>query len=121
MSPPWKVQETHCFSPASVCLSVCQSVRPSVCLSVTKSGPLYNLITVRDLSTKLHMPHNQESFLCYEKSKIQRQPNIFCCRITFISPRNSQINTIFTITINCSQVTTVNGPVSNLSQFRITS
>ena len=54
---------------------------------------------------KLHTPHNQESFLCYEKSKIQRQPNIFCCRITFISPRNSQINTIFTITIKCSQVT----------------
>ena len=101
MSPPWKGQETHCFSPASVCLSVL----PSVCLSVTKSCPLYNLITVRDLSTELHMPHNQESFLCYEKSKIQRQPNIFCCRITFISPRNSQINTIFTITIKCSQVT----------------
>ena len=30
------------------------SVRPSVCLSVTKSCPLYNLITVRDISTKLH-------------------------------------------------------------------
>ena len=31
-------------------LSVCLSV----CLSVTKSCPLYNLITVTDISTKLH-------------------------------------------------------------------
>ena len=100
--PPGRVRR-HIVFPLRP--SVCLSVHPPVCLSVTKSCPLYNLITIRDLSRKLHMPHNQESFLCYEKSKIQRQPNIFCCRITFISPRNSQINTIFTITIKCSQVT----------------
>ena len=29
-------------------------LRLSVCLSVTKSCPLYNLITVTDISTKLH-------------------------------------------------------------------
>ena len=45
MSPPCKGLETYCFSPC-VCLSVC--------LSVTKSCPLYNLITVTDISTKLH-------------------------------------------------------------------
>ena len=38
------------FPLASVCLCVCVSV----CLSVTKSCPLYNLITVTDISTKLH-------------------------------------------------------------------
>ena len=40
------------FSPlrAFVGLSVCVSV----CVSVTKSCPLYNLITVTDIATKLH-------------------------------------------------------------------
>ena len=41
----WKGRETYCFS---CCL------RPSVCLSVTKSCPLFNLKTVRVISTKLH-------------------------------------------------------------------
>ena len=45
MSPPCKGWETYCFSPC-----VCGSV----CLSVTKSCPLYNLITVTDISTKQH-------------------------------------------------------------------
>ena len=49
MSPPCKGWETYCFSPC-----VCMSVGLSVCLSVTKSCPLYNLITVTDISTKLH-------------------------------------------------------------------
>ena len=40
MSPPWKGGETYCFSTC-------------VCPWVTKSCPLYNLITVRDISTKL--------------------------------------------------------------------
>ena len=45
VSPPCKGRETYCFSPC-----VCLSVR----LSVTKSCPLYNLITVTDISMKLH-------------------------------------------------------------------
>ena len=46
ISPPWKGWETYCFS---LCVCLC----PSVYLSVTKSCLLYNLITVRDISTKL--------------------------------------------------------------------
>ena len=42
MSLPWKGRETYCFSIASVRLCV------------TKSCRLYNLKTVRDISTKLH-------------------------------------------------------------------
>ena len=53
MSPPCKGWETYCFSPC-VCVSVGLWVCGSVCLSVTKSCPLYNLITVTDISTKLH-------------------------------------------------------------------
>ena len=50
MSPPCKGRETYCFSPW-----VCVSVGLWVCLSVRhKSCPLYNLITVTDISTKLH-------------------------------------------------------------------
>ena len=50
MSPPCKGRETYCFSPC-----VCGSVRLWVCLSVRhKSCPLYNLITLTDISTKLH-------------------------------------------------------------------
>ena len=49
MSPPCKGRETSCFSPC-VRLSVCLYV----CLSVAKSCPIYNLITVTDISTKLH-------------------------------------------------------------------
>ena len=45
MSPPCKGRETYCFSPG-----VCGSV----CLSVTKLCRLYNLITVTDISKKLH-------------------------------------------------------------------
>ena len=48
--PPVRVWRHIVFPLASVCPSVC----PSVCLSVTKSCPLYNLITVTDISTKLH-------------------------------------------------------------------
>ena len=50
MSPPCKGRETYCFPLASVCVSV----GLWVCLSVTKSCPLYNLITVTDISMKLH-------------------------------------------------------------------
>ena len=46
---PCKGRETYCFSPC-VCLCVCLPV----CLSVTKSCPLYNLITFTDISMKLH-------------------------------------------------------------------
>ena len=46
MSPPVRVGRHIVFPLASVGLSVC--------LSVTKSCPLYNLITVTDISTKLH-------------------------------------------------------------------
>ena len=48
--PPVRVGRHIVFPLASVCLCVCVSV----CLSVTKSCPLYNLITVTDISTKLH-------------------------------------------------------------------
>ena len=48
--PPVRVGRHIVFPLASVCLCVCGSV----CLSVTKSCPLYNLITVTDISTKLH-------------------------------------------------------------------
>ena len=48
--PPARVRRHIVFPLASVCLSVCVSV----CLSGTKSCPLYNLITVTDISTKLH-------------------------------------------------------------------
>ena len=44
--PPVRVGRHIVFPLASVCLWVC--------LSVTKSCPLYNLITVTDISTKLH-------------------------------------------------------------------
>ena len=65
MFPPWKGRETYCFSPC-VCLSIC-------CLSITKWCPLYNLITVKNVSTKLHtfvnyiqtMGHAQESLLVH--------------------------------------------------------
>ena len=43
--PPWKGWETCCFSPC---------IRSSVHLSIIKSCPLINLITVRDISKKLH-------------------------------------------------------------------
>ena len=46
MSPPVRVGRHIVFPLASVCLCVC--------LSVTKSCPRYNLITVTDISTKLH-------------------------------------------------------------------
>ena len=52
--PPVRVGRHIVFPLASVCLYVCGSVGLSVCLSVTKSCPLYNLITVTDISTKLH-------------------------------------------------------------------
>ena len=56
--PPVRVGRHIVFPLASVCLCVCVSVGlwvcGSVCLSVTKSCPLYNLITVTDISTKLH-------------------------------------------------------------------
>ena len=42
-SPHWKGRETCCFP-----------LPPPVCLSVTKSCPLYNLITIRDILTKFH-------------------------------------------------------------------
>ena len=69
---PWKGRETYCVPlrpsvPLSVRPSVCPSVRHKIVsafacitplplfvgLSVTKSCPLYNLITVKDISTKV--------------------------------------------------------------------
>ena len=58
MSPPWKGRETLFFP---------------LCLTVTKLCLLYNLKTVRDISTKLHtlikhiqtMCHAQEPELCF--------------------------------------------------------
>ena len=56
MSPPCKGRETYCFSP---CLC------PSICLSVTKLCPLYNLITVTDISMKLHTFVKHFEMMCH--------------------------------------------------------
>ena len=54
---PGKGLETHCFSYVSICLS-----------AVTKLFRLYYLITVSDISTKLHtlVMHNQTTCLAQE-------------------------------------------------------
>ena len=57
--PPARVGRHIVFPLASVCLCVC------VCLSVTKSCPLYNLITVTDISTKLHTFVKHIETMCY--------------------------------------------------------
>ena len=57
--PPARVGR-NCFSPC-----VCVSVSLCVCLSVTKSCPLYNLITVTDISTKLHTIVKHIETMCH--------------------------------------------------------
>ena len=59
MSPPLQGSGDILFFPLR--LSVCGSV----CLSVTKSCPLYNLITVTDISTKLHICVKQIETTCH--------------------------------------------------------
>ena len=56
MPPPLQGSGDILFFPLrlSVCLSICLSVCLWVCLSVTRSCTVYNLITVTDISTKLH-------------------------------------------------------------------
>ena len=51
---PGGVFNKHCLLSLFSFPLCCGSVCVSVCLSVTKSCPLYNLITVTDISMKLH-------------------------------------------------------------------
>ena len=58
MSPPDRVGRHIVFPRASVCLSVCLSVRHKLC-------PLYNLKTFKDFSMKLGTLVNHDKTMCH--------------------------------------------------------
>ena len=79
----WKGRVIYCFSPP-VCLSVC--------LSVTKSCPLYNLITVRDISTKLHTFVKHIQTTCHAQ-----EPYLLHVYLSSYSPCNINMGILSTL------------------------